>query len=149
MNCFNVIADKAKVFQEGLQNGTYVSSIVKDNEDTIVNWNTESQLYDQGVNRYGVSISSYQPYAQSTIKYKQKRGQPYDRVTLRDEGDFHKSFLVETSSDSFTIKATDFKAQWLDKRYTPYIYGLTDAHAETLAQEIIKPKLLDIFRQTL
>ena len=64
-------------------------------EEVIVNMIAEEQLFEQGIEGRGIKIMSYQPYKPSTIKRKLKKGQPTDRVTLRDTGEFHASLHVE------------------------------------------------------
>src|SRR5574344_2026493 len=66
-------------------------------EDVIVQMVARDQLYEQGVEGRGISIMDYQPYTARTIKIKQKKGQPYDRVTLRDTGEFHSRSEEHTS----------------------------------------------------
>ncbi|MDV7398637.1 hypothetical protein RZS08_44945, partial [Arthrospira platensis SPKY1] len=87
-------------------------------------------LFDKGVKADGLEVvPSYRP---STIIRKIKKGHPYDRVTLRDEGDFHRSFFIVYRDDEFEITADDYKKQYLDRKYSPAIYGLTPANVERL-----------------
>lgn len=55
--------------------------------------NAEEQLFEQGINRLGVDIMDYAPYSPLTIAIKEEKGQPTNRVTLRDTGDFEASFF--------------------------------------------------------
>lgn len=143
----SLIANAQKV-QENLENGTWMQEIVKRYEAEICDMNSEDQLFEQGVNRVGVSISDYAPYQPKTIEIKQIKGQPYDRVTLRDTGDFHASFFIEADDKGFTIKASDDKAEHLEKKYGRQIFGLTDTNAQELATEYIQPDLIELIRDT-
>lgn len=143
MNVIDSLLDKVKQFNESLADGTYLSRIILDHEAEICDMNTESQLFERGVNRVGVEIMDYAPYHPYTIELKELKGQPTNRVTLRDEGDFHRSFKVQTYPDKFLIYATDGKTEWLMKKYGRQIIGLTDENAEELAQSYIKPELVD------
>ena len=61
----------------------------------IVRLNTEVQLFDLGENALGIKLSAiggaYTPF---TKAIKQAKGQPTDRVTLRDTGEFYQSFKI-------------------------------------------------------
>jgi hypothetical protein len=143
------LLSKVVSFNEALTSGRAVSEIIKDNEAFICDMNAQVQLYEQGVNRLSVSIMDYQPYAESTIAYKKRKGQPYDRVTLRDTGAFHASFYITTTDKDFEIKARDEKTQWLTKRYGNQILGLTEEHVAEVAAEYVYPELMDKLIYTL
>lgn len=68
----------------------YVLECVRENEAVVIDANAEEQLFERGENRLGVSIADYQPYSPVTVEEKRLRGQPYNRVTLRDTGRFRK-----------------------------------------------------------
>lgn len=91
------------------------------------------QLFE-GYDGAGQTISP--PYAESTIKRKQRKGQPYDRVTLKDEGDFYAGFEVEFSDTEFKIIGKDFKTGFLMKRYGVDILGLDQDSRAKLAAEL-------------
>lgn len=97
---------------------------VKDNEAAILDLNVEDQLFQQGIDNEGQAITP--GYTPLTISIKRQKGQPTDRVTLRDTGDFHKSFQISYGNDAFGIYATDPKSQKLSKKYGEDIFGLTD-----------------------
>lgn len=112
------------------------------NESLIVQMNAEYQLFEQGVTRNGVSISSYEPYKPRTIREKKRKGQPTNRVTLRDEGLFHASFKVITGPIGFEIAATDWKTEDLVAKYGEQILGLTDDNLALLLWDYIYPALV-------
>jgi hypothetical protein len=91
----------------------------------------------------------YAPYQPKTIEIKQIKGQPYNRVTLRDEGDFHSSFYVDFSNQGFEIKASDEKTEHLVNKYGRQILGLTDENAFELASEYIQPDLITRIKELL
>ena len=82
------LTNDVKNYNEFLTNGQFMREVLKATENKILSWNADAQLYEQGVNALGVSIDSYKPYTDLTIEIKKEKGQPYDRVTLRDTGDF-------------------------------------------------------------
>ena len=111
------------------------------NEEVIVKMVAEEQLYEHGIEGRGIEIASYKPYAPRTIKKKQRKGQPYDRVTLRDTGEFHASLKVVFDDDGFYVTSTDDKAQYLLKRYGKTIFRLTNENLKILLNEYIRPSL--------
>mgnify|MGYP000929199462 FL=1 len=104
--------------------------------------NAEEQLFEQGINRLGVEIMDYEPYSPFTIEIKEQKGQPTNRVTLRDEGDFESSFYLEVGDKQFEIKASDFKTEDLIKKYGRQILGLTDENIAALIWQYIFPDLM-------
>ena len=126
MKLIDNLRQRVTEFNELLQSGRLIQSIILENEYVITDMNSEDQLYEQGVNRLGVNIMDYAPYSPLTIEIKKEKGQPYNRVTLRDEGDFEQSFYVEADRQQFTIKAADWKTEDLIQRYGRQILGLTE-----------------------
>lgn len=120
-----------------------ISKIIVENEAYIVDMNSEQQLFEQGVNNLGVSISDYQPYAPFTIEIKHMKNQPTDRVTLRDTGDFHSSFYLLVGTEQFEIKASDPKTEDLIKKYGRQILGLTNENIKELIWQYIYPDLCE------
>lgn len=129
-------------FNDELTSGRLVQKIIWDNEAYIIDMNAEEQLFEQGVNRLGVSIMDYAPYSPVTIAIKEAKGQPTNRVTLRDEGDFESSFYLEVGDKQFEIKASDFKTEDLIKKYGRQILGLTDENISILIWKYISPDLM-------
>jgi hypothetical protein len=60
-----------------------------------------NQLFNEGVEGYD--------YSDVTVTIKKRKGQPSDRVTLLDKGDFYDSFTIEATRDAFIIDADDEK----------------------------------------
>lgn len=123
-----------------------VLDCVRENESVIVDMNAEEQLYEHGQNRLGVDISDYQPYTRRTIELKKIKGQPYDRVTLRDTGEFEASFFICYDSDSWQIQAADEKTDKLVKKYGAEILGLNDENMNEIIWEYLRPYLLGLLR---
>lgn len=91
-------------FNEALTSGRIIQNIIWDNEAYIVDLNAEEQLFEQGINRLGVEISDYAPYSPVTIAIKEAKGQPTNRVTLRDEGDFESSFFWKLATSNLKLR---------------------------------------------
>lgn len=141
MKLIDNLRQRVTEFNELLQSGRLIQSIILENEYVITDMNSEDQLYEQGINRLGVNIMDYAPYSPLTIEIKKEKGQPYNRVTLRDEGDFEQSFYVESDTQQFTIKAADWKTEDLIQRYGRQILGLTEENKIILIWEYIYPEL--------
>lgn len=141
MKLIDNLRQRVTEFNELLQSGRLIQSIILENEYIITDMNSEDQLYEQGINRLGVNIMDYAPYSPLTIEIKKEKGQPYNRVTLQDEGDFEQSFYVEADTQQFTIKAADWKTEDLIQRYGRQILGLTEENKIILIWEYIYPEL--------
>ena len=123
------LIDGAKKFLQDVESGRLIQNCITLNEKEIVSMNT------------GVTIRSYQPYSPVTISIKQKKGQPTNRVTLRDTEAFHKSFFVYADNKAVWFKATDKKAQKLYDKYGE-IFGLTVENRNKVAWDMLYPLLM-------
>lgn len=130
-------------FNEALTSGRLMQDIIWDNDAYIIDMNAEEQLFERGINRLGVEVMDYAPYSPVTIEIKEAKGQPTNRVTLRDEGDFESSFFLEVGDKQFEIRASDFKTEDLIKKYGRQILGLTDENIAILIWQYIYPDLMD------
>ena len=94
---------------------------VNENREELVDINSEKQMYQTGVDSRGNPIRpEYHPI---TVRIKKAKGQPYNRVTLRDTEDFHKSMLLKVKGDEYQIDATDHKTRDLVSKYGD-IFGI-------------------------
>jgi hypothetical protein len=110
---------------------------VREIEPDVVELNYEQQLFDRGVDANDKRITpGYTPF---TVRLKGYRGQPTDRVTLRDEGDFHASFALEFERDEFTVVSGDWKEAKLKEKYGEAILGLTDPNIQKVIDWIRNP----------
>lgn len=148
MNIIGKLSERVREFYEGLSNGQYIAEIILDNEAYIVDMNAQEQLFEKGENALGISIAEYRPYSPMTLRIKAGKGQPTDRVTLRDEGDFESSFFVEVGNDRFEIKASDFKAEELSQKYGD-IMGLNNENKAELIWQYLYPAILEKLKQSL
>ena len=135
--------------KNGIDSGAWLRDIIMNNEAVICDMNAEGQLYEKGVNTYGVPIMDYMPYTPYTIEIKTIKRQPTDRVTLRDTGDFHESFYVEATDTQFVVKAHDWKTESLIRKYGRQILGLTKENLAELIWQYIYPELLNKTNQTI
>ncbi|WP_426491073.1 hypothetical protein [Hymenobacter sp. 102] len=122
-----------------------VEDTVRDNTAFLEDANT-AQLA-QGKDATGADIGP--EYTDLTIALKQIKGQPTDRVTLRDEGDFYSGIVAKLSGKQFDLVGTDPKTAELEEKYGPDIIGLPDPALEEFRQDYVKPDLQQKTRDTL
>jgi hypothetical protein len=115
-------------------------SIVKANQAGVIDLNL-SQL-SEGKDSDGKEIQP--PYSPLTVMIKKSKGQPTDRVTLRDEGDFYSKFTLESQKFPITLDSKDLKTPKLTEKYGSEIFGLTEKSKDELVQEI-KPEVQDYY----
>ena len=114
-------------------------------KDYIIYLNTEKQLYESGVNSENIDLRDIGgDYAISTKIQKQIEGQPIDRVTLKDYGDFYNTFEVEIEpNNDIIIDANPIKENDnLFNRWGVDVLGLTDSSIEQL-NDLILPKIIE------
>lgn len=125
-----------------------IRTSVDNNKDVIKTMQTDEQMY-QGINASGNAIEP--EYKQSTINYKLRTGQPSDRVTLKDSGDFYDSIEIEARTDNFVISTQITYSIYLVTKYAE-ILGITDTNLETFVNTytlpIIKQSFDDIIAES-
>lgn len=115
------------------------------NEKLVLDLNREHQLFDLGENYDGSPVRpAYKPY---TVFLKKQKGQPYDRVTLRDTGDFYKSFKLQRRGDELWIVATDWKTVKLIAKYGHKILGVNEDGMDFLKRSVVAPALLKALKK--
>jgi len=121
---------------------------IENNKDILITQQTEKQMY-QGLTSLGTSISP--DYKQSTRDRKKRKGQPYDRVTLRDTGDFYASIDIEAKDTEFIIKTPISYSIYLVKKYDD-IFGIIEEFMSqfltTYTLPLLKQNIDDIIART-
>ncbi len=110
----------------------------------------EAQMIDANVEQmnagqYNDGQTIEPPYAELTIAIKRIKGQPFNKVTLEDEGDFHHSTVIEYRSTDMFFTSTDWKTEDLTGKYGWQIFGLNDANLRDVRLECL-PFLLKYAR---
>lgn len=115
-----------------------VGELLEENAHFIEDLQTE-QLW-QGIDSEGKRITpAYSPF---TVQIKKLKGQPVDRVTLKDEGDFYRGlFLNGGNAGNYAIGSRDQKTAALQRKYGEEILGLTDDSKQTIIDDILRPEL--------
>lgn len=115
-----------------------LKDVFQKNSAEIERLNAEAQLYDKGQDSKGISL---QPYAQSTITIKLRKGQPTDRTTLRDTGDFHRSITVIAEDNQLVIESSIEYAVFLTSRYGKDILGVQDMNLSDFFFKYVQPEI--------
>lgn len=81
-------------------------------------------------------------YKDITIAIKQDKGQPTDRVTLRDTGEFQNKVFAEVTDTHVITGSTDDKSTKLQKKYGKKIFGLSEKFKYEYIRESLNPAFL-------
>ncbi len=84
------------------------------------------------------------PYSPLTVKIKKAKGQPYDRVTTRDEGEFHQKFTLLAEEWPIQFDSLSLKTPKLTLKYGDDLFGLVPNDKAEFAQEI-KPDVQEFY----
>ena len=144
MNIIEDLINRVQNFESNINQ--YIKAEIAEDEAYICDMNSQNQLYERGINSKNKKIADYAPYTSTTIAIKKLKGQPTNRVTLRDTGEFHASFFLYIDDYKFFIDATDDKVNKLAFKYGEDIFGLTDDNINELTWEYIYPMLTDKIR---
>lgn len=98
-----------------------VGETIEETAESVADFNRK-QLF-AGIRATGTDITP--AYAPLTILIKDQKGQPTDRVTLKDTGQFYENIFVDVNSETFDIDSSDPKSDALQKKYGNKIFGLT------------------------
>lgn len=115
--------DRFEILQE-------VRETIEETAETIADFNRR-QLF-AGKRSTGTDIKP--EYAPLTVLIKDQKGQPTDRVTLKDTGEFYEEIAVDVNSETFELISTNEKTEDLKAKYGNRILGLSvDSKSEYVA----------------
>lgn len=97
------------------------------------------QGLDRDENRITNLVTGSPDYAPRTVEIKSAKGQPTNRITLKDTSDYYSGMKLEAAGEKYRIYSVDEKADLLDVTYSPLGLGMT-ARIEWLKQ--LKPEFL-------
>lgn len=137
MEKLKILITNLKGFQQNKK--MYAKEALRIFEPEILQLNYEDQLYRKGITANGDAITP--EYAPRTIAIKRSKGQVTTHVTLRDTGDFHRSFYLKVGASSAKIDAGDRKTQELTRKYAN-ILGLTPENLIFVNERYVRPELI-------
>jgi hypothetical protein len=114
-------------------------------KEEIIYLNTQEQLFNKGIDSEGVRLDAARGfgYANVTKQIKARKGQPTDRITLKDTGEFYQSFKVDVREGVITINADAQKDDTnLFDEWGVDILGLTEESIKRL-----KPLIIENYKQ--
>lgn len=123
-----------------------ITETMQDSADTIADLNAQQML--SGIKQNGAEITPQ--YAPLTIEIKKLKGQPTDRVTLRDTGAFYHGIHVNVNGEVLQIDSTDSKTAKIEAKYGKNVFGLSEKfHAEAMREKVrpvFKQKIEDAIK---
>ena len=101
----------------------------------VLNFIRIDQLFEQGINEDNEVIGTYSLRTQMEFNPEKVANTPY---TLKDTGDFYRSFMLEVVPDGIIINADGIKDDGTDllQRFTDKILGLTDESKIKLIEKV-------------
>ena len=108
-----------------------IDEVVRNNEEAIKI--QASQMFSGKLGTGQETSPSYTPFTRSI---KRRKGQPSDRVTLRDTGDFQDDIVIDYGPDSFKYDSLDEKRTKLVNKYSEDIFGLNSQGIDELISVI-------------
>lgn len=103
------------------------------------------QLFEQGVNEDGQVIGTYSIVTETVYNPEKVAGSHY---TLRDTGDFYRSFMMQVLPDGIIVDANGVKEDGTDllQKFTDKILGLTDESKIKLIEKIKEKYYIESLR---
>ena len=110
----------------------------------------QMQLLEEGIAEDGRRLQEYAP---ATKRWKKSKGDPYDRTTLFDTGEFQSGFELEyeDTQSEFWMWSYDEKTQDLHDKYSKAdssIFGLTTENKAILAK-LVKNEIASKLKSSL
>jgi len=113
----------------------------------------QGQLYDDGIYSNGKIIKTYAAfqgnvYSRKTLKIKSEKGQPTDRVTLYDTGDFYDSWKMFAKKTQAVINYDKKKLKLISENVPDVmdIFGLTETNFDRLTWNVIYPFVMKLLK---
>ena len=137
MSVINRFEKKLKQLKDSI-NPT-IQDTVNRTKPLLIDEQTNEQMY-KGEDSNGKQFIP--SYALSTKVTKRKKGQPFDRVTLKDSGDLYKSIKVVAKTNEMIISANVEYFKYLVTHYDQNtILGLQPDFLEKYTKQLILPNL--------
>jgi hypothetical protein len=114
-----------------------VGEVVADNA-YVLELDNQQQL-EAGLDAEGLLIEP--PYTGTTREIKKQKGQPTDRVTLKDKGDFYRGIVAKVRAQDVGLEGTDSKTQELQEKYGQDIIGISDEAVDAFRDDYVRPEL--------
>lgn len=124
---------------------TLVDDAIAAHDDDLVI--IQKQQLNAGQTAKGTAIVPF--YHPVTLKVKQKKGQPTDRVTLKDKGGFYDGTYARPAGPGKTeLGSTDPVTKHLEQHYGPTIFGLSVVSRAEFSL-LLRPTIQTLFQQAI
>lgn len=111
----------------------------EENKKLIIKYNAEEQMYKLGQDSKKNLIRP--AYQKTTIRLKKAKGQPTNRVTLRDTGKFHKTLKVIPYDTYVEIRSDLEYSKYLIGKYGSDILGIQNELLKDFIKLYVLPKI--------
>lgn len=135
------VLDRVTAFDLGFEVEEAFNETAKDFTDL-----QREQLFS-GINAEGDPIEP--EYSPRTVAIKRKKGQPTDRVTLRDTGAFYQGVFIDPREDEYVVDSADEKSGELQKKYGEDIFGLDEPNQDKYVEENLDPVFMNRVEKSL
>lgn len=136
-NPFTILKEKIIEASKEETIQSILRDIVEENDHILEDLNRD-QLF-RGKNIDGTDIEP--EYTDFTKQLKALKGQPTDRVTLKDRGELYASIRVKTFDQVFEMVASDPKTPELFLKYGKLWLGLSEESKAIFVNEIVRHEL--------
>jgi hypothetical protein len=120
--------------------------ILRDNDNLIIDLNTDDQLFKFGIDSEGNKLQAYRSAAYAQLKAQLN---PNHVTDLKLEGDFYKGMRVDASKFPVFMENDDPKAAALVQKYGEAILGLTDENMGELSAQILEEVIQSLRKKAL
>lgn len=144
----DVFSEARKRLNEVRENvNKIVRETFEEHKKLIIHYNADEQLYKLGQDSKGSIIRpAYRP---ATIKLKKAKGQPTDRVTLKDTGRFHKTLIVTPKEEYVEISSDLEYAKYLFQKYGSDVLGIQEELLNEFVTRYVVPRIQEEAKQKL
>ncbi len=116
-----------------------VKEAIRRYDFVILDYLTNKQWFQKGQKLDGKIIKP--AYSRITVSIKQKKGDPYDRVTLRDTGRLYNSIEIIAGDRAAIARISVPYFEGLQKKYGDKILGIQDIFIVDFAENYVLPLL--------
>ena len=113
---------------------------INDNDFVIKDYIINKQLFREGIDGNNKKLEGYR---RTTIKLKKAKGDPIDRTTLRDSGEFYSQIQVDAFSDRFEISSNVSHDVFIIKKYGIDVLKVTHENLSEFMQKYFIKNLKD------
>lgn len=121
-----------------------VKEIIEKNSGKILS-TIKLRLFRTGVAGDGQKITP--EYSPITVTRKKGKGQISSHVTLRDTGEWYRSFYIDFIDGEVVVESNSSKTEDLTVKYGDSILELTEQEVELIVLSIIEPELFKVLNK--